>query len=126
MRRFVGKGPEVVAELHSRQDEERINYALAALRLGVLAMRTAGGQVDTAAIKHVSESMLQGIHEAMNTHHHQLANTFVQYFDPTTGVLSQRLQNLLQKDGELERILDEKLGDNSTLARTLVAHSRRE
>ena len=54
---------------------------------------------------------------------HQLATALTQYFDPGTGLLTQRIQSLVQKDGELERLLQQHLGaDDSVLAKSLARH----
>jgi hypothetical protein len=48
--------PKVLAELIAKQEgRERDDYALGALRLGVLALRQARGQVDVNALKHEGE-----------------------------------------------------------------------
>ena len=120
--------PEVVAELERHpDDEERRRYATAALRLGVLALKTAAGQLDAVAIRDAGRELVGEVRELLSTRatemSERLAALLATYLDPTTGLLPQRLQSLLAKDGELERVLEGHLGDGeSVLARTLAAH----
>src|SRR5437588_288336 len=45
------------------------------------------------------------------------------YFDTDSGVVSQRIDSLVRKDGEFERVLRTHVGnDESTLAHTLATH----
>ena len=51
--------PEVVAELNAKQEgPERDEYALGALRLGVLAFKQARGQIDAGTLRHEGERLL--------------------------------------------------------------------
>ncbi len=126
--RLVVTDPEVAAELGRRSaGPERERFALAALRLGVLALRTASGQVDGAAIHEAGDRLLgdlRGLLELRATEiSRQLGETLARYLDPHSGLLPQRLEALVKSDGELERLLRQQVGgDESTLARTLAAH----
>ncbi len=119
--------PETVVELlrHS-EGEERDRYALGALRLGVLALRLAGGQLDAGAIREAGQSLLADLRATLIERSNELtgrvSTALSQYFDPRTGTLPQRLELLLAQNGELELFLKRHLGsDDSTLARTLSA-----
>lgn len=110
--------PEVVAELKRHPaGPERDRVAQAALRLGVLSLRMASGQVDAEAIREAGQKLVADVRELLSTRAtemtSQVAATLAQYFDPKTGAVPQKLQT------ELERHLD---GDESVLARTLAAH----
>ena len=53
---------ETVAELLQRSDgRERDEYALAALRIGVLSMKHARGQIDADAVRREGEKLLQDL-----------------------------------------------------------------
>jgi hypothetical protein len=117
--------PETVVELvrHSEGDE-RDRYALGALRLGVLALRLAGGQLDAGVIREAGQNLLADMRatlvEQSNELTGRISTALSQYFDPRTGTLPQRLELLLAQNGELELFLKRHLGsDDSTLARTL-------
>src|SRR5580704_7775197 len=58
--------PEVIAELRRREGDERERYALAALRVGVLAMRTAAGHVDAAAIREAGNTLVGEVRDLLS------------------------------------------------------------
>lgn len=120
--------PDVVADLQRRSEgPERDEYALAALRLGILSLRVASGHVDTAVLREAGTKLLADVRDLLTTRATELTGaltgTFSQYLDPGRGTLPKRLDDLLAKGGELERCLQKHLGaDESTLARTLTDH----
>lgn len=120
--------PEVIAELLKIPDgAARDRFALSALRLGIISLRYANGQLDSATIKEAGDLLVGQIRELLLTRSTELtthlAGALTQYFDPQTGLLAQKLQALTQKDGELERLLDAHLGpDDSMLAKSLSKH----
>jgi G:T-mismatch repair DNA endonuclease (very short patch repair protein) len=120
--------PEVLVELRRHaDDEERERYALAALRMGVLALRMASGQVDGASIREAGQSLLAELRELLSERAaettERVASALTLYLDPQSGVLPQRLQALLREDGELDRLLRAHVGgDDSLLARSLAVH----
>ncbi len=119
---------EVVAELERRPEPgERAAFALTALRIGVLALRTAGGQVDAAAIREAGTRLVGDLKELLTAKAKDMTGDLSQalqgYFDPRTGSLPQRIESLVRKDGELERLLEQYLApDGSVLADSLVRH----
>lgn len=120
--------PDVLAELRWHVEEtDRERYALAALRVGVLALRSASGQVDVASIREAGKSLLSEVRELLSARATETAervsSALTQYLDPQCGVLPQRLQALVREDGELERLLRTHVGaDDSMLARSLALH----
>ncbi len=79
--------PEVVSKLRARREgRERDEYALGALRLGVLALCQASGQIDANALKHEGERLLGNVQLALSEHRTNLDRTLVgtlkDYFDP--------------------------------------------
>jgi hypothetical protein len=120
--------PDVLVELRRHIDEsDRDRYALAALRVGVLALRTASGQVDAATIREAGHSLVAEVRELLSARAtetaERVASALTQYLDPQNGVLPQRLQALVREDGELERLLRTHVGANdSVLARSLTLH----
>jgi hypothetical protein len=119
---------EVVAELQKHADgAPRERFALGALRLGVLAIRHAGGELDAAAVREASQDLLAGLAELLAKRGTEittdLSGTLRQYFDPMTGALPQRIEALLRNDGDLDRALRAHLApENSTIASSLAAH----
>jgi hypothetical protein len=120
--------PEVIAELFTRAEgRDRDDYALAAIRLGVLALRQARGQVDVQALKRASDSLLRDLEHSLQTHRieigHTLSTTLKQYFDPASGLFHERVERLLRKDGDLELLIGRKItADDSDMARVLKQH----
>ncbi|HLK36335.1 MAG TPA: hypothetical protein VKU41_06250 [Polyangiaceae bacterium] len=119
--------PDVLAELGRRDGDERTRYALAALRIGVLALRTASGQIDAVSVREAGNALIAEVRELLSARvaemTERVSSALSQYLDPQSGALPQRLQTLVSADGELERLLDAHVGQNdSILARSLAAH----
>ncbi|MBI3783488.1 MAG: hypothetical protein HY270_08805 [Deltaproteobacteria bacterium] len=117
--------PEIVAEIE-RHDSgpAREQFALAALRLGVLALRQASGSIDAERIRLEGERLIGDVRTVLAEHSgtfaQRLQGAIAQYFDPQTGDLTQRLDRLVRKDGDIEQVLARYLdGETSALARTL-------
>src|SRR6185437_5682094 len=120
--------PEVVAELRRRKaGEEREQFALAALRIGGLAMRSAAGQADASNIREAGAALISEVRELLSSRavelNERMASVLTQYLDPQSGALPQRLHALVRQDGELERLFRAQIGaDDSPLARSLASH----
>lgn len=118
---------EVIAELAGMPARERIRYASTALRIGVLCLRQARGEIDSGAISRAGDELLGELRELLTERAGamtgEMVRTLAHYLDPDSGVVHQRMKALLDKDGELERVLGAHLaGDQSMLARTLATH----
>jgi len=117
-----------VRELTLRHDgRERDEYALCALRIGLLSLKHARGQVDADAVKQEGDRLLQDLDRSLDSYRTQLNESMTMvlrdYFDPNNGRFQERLERLVRKDGDLEQILRRQIGaDGSELARTLAAH----
>src|SRR5271166_4209502 len=101
---------EVVEELSRRPDpEDRADYAQAALKVGVLAIRQAAGVLDTRAIHEEGQHLIQTMELALKEHTDLVSNSVStilrKYFDPNGGELPQRIDRLVRRDGELEALL---------------------
>lgn len=120
--------PEVIDDLMLYPEgPQRERFALAALRLGVVSLRYANGQLDANTVNQAGDKLITEMKEILlarsNELTYQLTGALTQYFDPQTGLLTQRLQSLTQKDGELERLLNAHLAsDDSVLAKSLSKH----
>ena len=119
---------ESVAELLQRSDgRERDEYALAALRIGVLSLKHARGQIDADAVRREGERLLVDLKSALdqsrNEIHSNLTSALKEYFDPESGRFQERVERLIKQDGDLEQVLRRQVGnEGSELATTLAAH----
>ena len=120
--------PETIEEL-SRYPEgtERDEFAVAAIKVGTLALRHVRGQVDAEAIRNQTQQMLAQLQQQFSEHETQvrshLTGTLKEYFDPESGRFQERVQRLVSKDGELEQLMRRQIaGEDSALAKTLVSH----
>lgn len=126
------KDPDTVAELqHYAPGEERQEFVLTALRIGVLALRQARGEIDGEQIRRESERMLLGLEQQLADHaktvNQRLEGALKEYFDPESGRLPERLNRLLARDGDLESVLKRQIGtQDSELVKTLTQHLGRE
>jgi hypothetical protein len=120
--------PEVVHELEKRDDgPTREAYAAHALRLGVLALRQASGSLDAEVIHREAAQLLTSVGAVLHERNSNLSNallkTMVQYLDPQSGALPQRIDQLTKPNGDLDTLLARHLdGDHSLIAQTLARH----
>ena len=87
---------ESVAELQQKSDgRERDEYALTALRIGILSLKHARGQIDADAVKREGERLLVDLKSALdysrNDIHTNLTNALKEYFDPQNGRFQERV-----------------------------------
>ncbi|WLD11141.1 hypothetical protein [Planctellipticum variicoloris] len=120
--------PETVAELEAfAAGRDREDFALKALRIGVLALRQARGQLDGETVRREGDRLLGLLQVRLEDHtkvvHDRVSHTLKDYFDPQSGRFQDRVERLVKKDGELEQVLRRQLGqDDSELSRTLSRH----
>ena len=113
--------------LQKAEGRERNEYALAALRIGLLSLRHARGQIDADAVKHEGERLLHDLQTALEQSRTDMNSTLTtalkEYFDPKSGRFQERVDRLIGKDGELEQVIRRQIGsEGSELATTLAAH----
>ncbi|MGB6043925.1 MAG: hypothetical protein WBF93_12270 [Pirellulales bacterium] len=124
--------PEIARALCEYPDGPlRQQFALSALRIGVLALKQAQGQVDVAAVQKEMDRIVAGLKEQLNGHavkvQTELSTTLKEYFDPESGRFHERVRQLTRADGELEQVLRRQVGgDDSQLTKTLMAYVGRE
>ena len=117
----------VVELLQKPEGRERDEYALIALRIGLLSLKHARGQIDADLVRHEGEKLLLDLNHALEQSggeiHDSLTSTLKEYFDPESGRFQERVDRLIKQDGELEQLLHRKIGTSgSELAATLAAH----
>ena len=120
--------PEVLHELERHDDgAPRETFASQALRLGVLALRQANGALDADTIRREGDRLLASVSSVLQERTSDLsgalANAMLQYLDPLSGTLPQKLEQLTKPHGDLEKLLSKHLqGDQSMIAQTLAKH----
>lgn len=120
--------PESVREISGKRvGRERTEYALNALTVGLLSLRHARGQVDADAVRREGERILSEMGASLESYRGKitdgLASILKVYFDPNSGSFQQRVERLIQKDGDLEEVLRRQVGsEGSELAAALAAH----
>lgn len=113
--------------LQKSEGRERDEYALIALRIGLLSLQHARGQIDADLVRHEGERLMLDLNHALaqsrSEIHTSLTTTLKEYFDPESGRFQERVERLIKQDGELEQLLHRQIGTNgSELAATLAAH----
>lgn len=118
---------ESVFELLRHEESSRGDFALSALKVGVLAIRQACGVVDAQSIQEECQRFVEIVGDTLRVHSDgvstQVGTLLAKYFEPTSGEFNQRLDRLVRRDGELESLLGRHLnGDGSSLTSTLEKH----
>lgn len=119
---------EIIAELEQFADHaERDEFALKALKIGVLALKQARGQIDADMVRREGERLMVDLKNRLEKHeellNERMGSVLKEYFDPNDGRFSERVQKLLEEDGDLERTLKKQIaGDDSALSQTLSSH----
>jgi hypothetical protein len=103
---------------------ERSQYALEALKIGVLALRHVGGQFSADLIQREGSRLIKDMQQTLERHmqlvHGRLGDALKEYFDPESGRFNERVQRLVGQDGELSQLIKGFMdGENSQLARTM-------
>lgn len=113
--------------LQYEEGAERDAFAVSALKIGILALRSARGRIDAERVREEGDRLLAALAQALTQHQREISQQITanlkEYFDPQGGRFTERVDRLIRQDGELEQVLRRQLaGDNSELARTLATH----
>lgn len=107
--------PELREELKKHEEgKARDDFAIQAMRIGIIAIRHAQGQIDANEIRQEGKRIIE------NTE-----STLTNYLDPDKGKFHQQIQRLIEKDGKLEQIIRKQIdGDNSPLGKTMTERNQ--
>jgi hypothetical protein len=102
--------PEVARALtEAGEGRERQEFALTALRIGILSLKAARGTVDGATVRNEGDRLLVTLEERLSSHRQVLdevlGGMLRTYFDPASGSFTDRVQRLLRQDGELATVI---------------------
>lgn len=105
-------------------EQERHEFAVSALRIGVIALRQAQGRIDADKVRQEGERFISQLGHDLSTHQKevtgQINSALKEYFHPDSGRFNERIKRLVENDGELERVIHAQVGSNgSELNRTL-------
>ncbi|HYO23735.1 MAG TPA: hypothetical protein VEQ85_02185 [Lacipirellulaceae bacterium] len=119
---------DVIAALSNYPEgPARDDYALEALKIGVLALRRASTAFDADFIQRETTRLVESLREKLDHHaqaaHERLSQSLREYFDPNEGRFSERVRLLTADDGQLATLLRGLIdGDDSRLSKTMLAH----
>lgn len=117
---------DVIRALVERAEgRERNQYAVEALKIGVLALRHVGGQFNADLIQRESARLVNDMRQTLQQHmqlfHGRLGTALQEYFDPESGRFNDRVRRLVSQDGELSQLIRGFVdGESSQLARTML------
>ena len=106
---------DLCEELKKHEEgEERDAFAIQAMRIGIIAIRHAQGQIDVDKIQREGDRIIE------NT-----KSVLTKYFNPNDGQFHQRIQQLIEENGELEQIIRKQIdGDKSPLGKTMTERNQ--
>jgi hypothetical protein len=87
----------------------RTDFLLTALKIGVLSLRTARGVVDGDAVRKEGERLMEQLGERLNgwrsLFEQRVSSSLSHYFDPKQGMFVERVERLVNADGDLANIM---------------------
>ena len=103
---------------------ERNQYALEALKIGVLALRHVCGQMSADLIQRESGRLVKDMQQTLDQHMQliqgRLGDALKEYFDPESGRFNDRVKRLVGQDCELSHVIKGFIdGENSQLSLTM-------
>ena len=100
--------PDLYAELSKREEPERSEFAISAMKIGVIAFRHSPGQIDAQQVRKEGERIIEDLGQALNKHQtevvQEIGASLKEYFDPSEGSFTERGKGLIEEDGALERL----------------------
>ncbi len=122
--------PEVIrALLEYSEGDARNQYAIEAMKIGVLALRHVGGQVSADVFRREGDRLVGGLQKTFDQHKNtvqeQIEDRLKEYFDPKDGRFTERVQRLVAQDGELSQFLKSYIDGENSHVRSHAAHPRR-
>lgn len=119
---------DIIRVMAPMDSTARKDYALAALKIGAVALERVSGQLDAHFIQNESTRLVARLREELQDHakrmHDKLSSELAEYFNPKSGRFTDRVDRLIKRDGELEQLLSRAVGGEggSQLSQTLAKH----
>ena len=96
----------------------RARFVEQALRIGVLAINSANGQIDTDAVRNEGDRLIEELTRLIDTHQsrtsEELEGVLKEYFNPENGRFTENVGRLVSQDGDLQRLLQNHLDQAQT------------
>ncbi|MEJ8837763.1 hypothetical protein [Ramlibacter sp. AN1133] len=136
---FAVSDPEVLLAMGEYPEgQQRTNFLVTALKIGVLSLKAAKGTLDSDTVRREGEHLMTQLGERLNTWRGKLedrvTNSLSKYFDPSEGLFTDRVNRLTKADGELAtvvqlqvreaqqtlgKVFEQFIGENSDLLKAL-------
>jgi len=122
---LVTDSDSITELLQHDEGADRNEYATCALRVGLLSLRHARGQVDVESVRREGDRLVGALQQALEHNRSELnqslAASLREYFDPASGKFQERVERLIRKDGDLEQVLRRQVGaTDSEMIRALT------
>jgi hypothetical protein len=131
---------DVVTAINAHPEgRRRADYIRTAIRIGVLALQQAQGRIDTESVRNEGDRLIAALENRLAQYQDQLRSvlggTLEDYFDPSDGRFTERVEWLIKQDGDLEKVIrtqmdvaavglkeaiDNQVGPRSSLAQLLT------
>jgi gas vesicle protein len=96
----------------------RARFVEQALRIGVMAINSANGQIDTDAVRNEGDRLIEELTRLIDTHQsrtsEELEGVLKEYFNPENGRFTENVGRLVSQDGDLQRLLQNHLDQAQT------------
>ena len=118
--------PIIVEALRAYPDGlARARFAEQALRIGVLAIRSAGGQIDTDTVRNEGTRLINELSQLVQTYQattsEGLAGILKEYFNPENGRFTENVDRLVRQDGDLQQVLQNHLDTAQTTIQQTIS-----
>lgn len=120
--------PETVAALVAFPlGRERNRFVRTALRIGIIALNQAQSRIDADAVRKEGEHLIRTLDSKLEDYRRQaeaqMGEKLREYFDPSSGRFTERVERLVRQDGEIERVMRDQIQKaEATLTNTLAKH----
>ena len=118
--------PIIVEALRAHPDGlARARFAEQALRIGVLAIRSAGGEIDSDTVRNEGTRLINELSQLVQTYQtttsEGLAGILKEYFNPENGRFTENVDRLVRQDGDLQQVLQNHLDTAQTTIQQTIS-----
>ena len=120
--------PDMVAELSKHHGDDRSQFAMLALKIGIQAVRMAAGDIDAVKVRAEGEKLITSLKAELDKANDKMKNELKaelgRYLDKEGGVLPSHLAKLTDEGGPLQHLLLAHIGQaaDSTLQKVLAVN----